>query len=437
MMFQLNTPAPGSMGIYSTSQLKSNEKMKLKVDSDSIDKIFENSPVSKEIIMGFTPRERVLAAIQHKEPDRVPIIIGISNATGIKMKPYKALKERLGIDAPDEYIYQWPELGTAKIDEETLLRLHADARGVLDLEPADILKRNRTRAPHSPYINSWGTGQIEIEPGVWFPGFHPLREADTLDALENHAWPDMNDPTRVANVKSEAQKLADENQFAIMGTPWLMFPFERACGQQGMDRVLLNMALNPDFTHALLRKLTDLCKINLGNFLREIGENIDIIKIGDDLGTQESLLMSPKMYRAFLKPLHAEIIAFIKERTHAKVLFHTDGDVFPLMPDLIEIGIDILNPIQTSAGKMSDLAALKSQYGNDMVFCGGIDTHHVLPHGSPEEVQMEVRRAIQALGTGGGYIVSSVHTIMNDVPAENILAMVDAVNKYGRYPLKN
>jgi len=201
--------------------------------------------------------------------------------------------------------------------------------------------------------------------------------------------------------------------------------------------VLLNMALNPDFTHALLRKLTDLCKINLGNFLSEIGENIDIIKIGDDLGTQESLLMSPKMYRSFLKPLHAEIIAFIKERTRAKVLFHTDGDVFPLMPDLIEIGIDILNPIQTSAGKMSNLDALKSQYGKDMVFCGGIDTHHILPHGSPEEVQMEVRRAIQSLGAGGGYIVSSVHTIMNDVPAENILAMVDAVEKYGRYPLKN
>ena len=386
--------------------------------------------------MSYTPRERVLAAIHHEEPDRVPIILGISNATGIKMKPYQDLKKLLAIDAPDEYIYDWPELGTARLDEATMQRLHADARGVLDLEPLHVRERNRNREPHSAYISSWGNGQIEIEPGVWFPGFHPLREATTIDEIEAYPWPDMNDPTRVAHVKAEAQKLADENRYAIMGTPWLMFPFERACGQQGMDRVLLNMALHPEFTNALLRKLTDLCLANLDNFLREIGENIDIIKIGDDLGTQESLLMSPKMYRQFLKPLHAEIIAFIKERTHAKVLFHTDGDVFPLMPDLIEIGIDILNPIQTSAGKMSNLAALKSEYGRRMVFCGAIDTHHVLPHGSPDDVRLEVRRAMRELGPGGGYIVSSVHTIMNDVPAENILAMVDAVEEFGHYPLK-
>jgi uroporphyrinogen decarboxylase len=171
-------------------------------------------------------------------------------------------------------------------------------------------------------------------------------------------------------------------------------------------------------------------------FLEELGDNVDIIKIGDDLGTQTSLLISPKMYREILKPIHADYIAFIKERTSAKVFFHTDGDVFPLIEDFIEIGVDILNPIQTSAGSMADLPGLKKRFGSEIVFCGAVDTHQILPHGTPEQVREEVRRVIETLGPGGGYMVSSVHTIMNDVPPENIVAMVEAVEEFGKYPLE-
>ena len=220
-----------------------------------------------------------------------------------------------------------------------------------------------------------------------------------------------------------------------MATPWLLFPFERAFAMQGMDRFLMNMAIRPEFASALLGKIASVCKGIMGSFLREVGEFIDIIKIGDDLGTQESLLISPKMYREMLKPIHADFIRFIKSHTDAKVLFHTDGDVFPLIDDFVEIGIDILNPIQTSAGKMADLKRLKQQYGEKLVFCGGIDTSHILPGGTPEEVRQEVKRVIDIMAPGGGYLVSSVHTIMNDVPPENILAMVDAVEEFGRYPI--
>ena len=122
--------------------------------------------------MALTPRERVLATINHEIPDRVPIVMGVSNATGIKMKPYRQLKELIGVQSEDKYIYQWPELGTAEIDEETMLRLSVDVRGVRDLEDAETLKRNLNRDPHSPYITSWGTGQKEIEPGVW-SGYRP------------------------------------------------------------------------------------------------------------------------------------------------------------------------------------------------------------------------------------------------------------------------
>ena len=387
--------------------------------------------------MAMTSRERVKAVLNHETPDRVPIILGASNATGIKMKPYQGVKKLAEIDAPDTYIYDWPELGSAYIDEQTMVRLHSDVRGVLDRFPKAVKERNHMRDPHSPCLDDWGLGQIEIEPGVWFPGYHPLAEATTIKELEEYpGWPVMNDPYRVAHVKDEAQKLADENRFAIMATPWLMFPLERAFGLQGMDKFLMNLAMIPDFAEAMLKKNLELCKQHMGNFLEAIGENIDLIKIGDDLGSQDRLMISPRMYRQMLKPLHADLIQFIKERTKAKVFFHTDGDVFDLIEDFIEIGVDVLNPIQTSAGKMSDLAGLKQRYGSRLVFCGAIDTQHILPKGTPEEVRQEVRRVINILGEGGGYMAASVHTVMNEVPPENILAMVDAVEEFGFYPLK-
>ena len=386
--------------------------------------------------MAYTPRERVLAALNHEEADRVPIVLGVSNATGIKMLPYQQIKRILNITAPDDHLYQWPELGTAQIDEATMVRLHSDVRGVTDLEPSAILTANRTRTPHSNYIDSWGSGAMEITPGEWFPGVHPLLDATTPDEVETYpGWPDMSDPSRVAHVKAQARTLAEENHYAILATPWLLFPFERAYAMQGLENFLLNMALHPDFAVALLRKNAEMCKVLMGAFLDELGPNVDIIKIGDDLGTQQSLMISPKMYRAMLKPIHADFIRFIKERTNAKVMFHTDGDVEPLIEDFIEIGVDILNPIQTSAGKMSDLVSLKSKYGDRIVFCGAIDTHRVLPFGTPDEVRAEVKRVIQALAPGGGFMLGPVHTIMNDVPAENVLAMVDAVEEFGRYPL--
>ena len=385
--------------------------------------------------MAMTSRERVLCAINHEEPDRVPIVIGISNATGIKMKTYQGIKELIGIDAPDNYIYEWPELGTAEIDEATMRRLHSDVRGVRDIRALETLKRNQEREPLRPFIDPWGSGQNEIEPGVWYPGVHPLSEATAIEEIEAYpGWPDMSDPTRIAHVKETARHLVGQNEYAIMATPWLLFPFERAHAMQGMDVFLLNMALYPEFAEALLQKINEVCKALMGPFLEELGDNVDIIKIGDDLGTQDRLLISPKMYREILKPLHANFIQFIKERTKAKVFFHTDGDVFSLIDDFIEIGVDILNPIQTSAGKMSDLDGLKKHYGKNIVFCGGIDTQRILPHGTPEEVRQEVRRAIHLLGPGGGYMVASVHTIMNDVPPENVLAMVDAVEEFGNYP---
>jgi uroporphyrinogen decarboxylase len=385
----------------------------------------------------MTSRERVLTAINHEQADRVPLVIGVSNATGIKMKPYRGIKKIIGVQAPDDYIYDWPELGTAKIDEATMRRLRSDVRGVLDLEPEKTRQRNRERAPHTDYIDSWGSGQTEISPGQWFPSVHPLPEARTVEELDAYqGWPDMSDPTRVAHVRENARHLAEENQYAILATPWLLFPFERAHAMQGMETFLLNMAKDPDFARALIEKIAAYCKQLMGRFLEELGDNVDMIKIGDDLGTQNSLVISPKMYREILKPVHADFISFIKARTKAKIFFHSCGDIAPLIEDFIEIGVDILNPIQTSAGIMSDLPSLKKRFGSNIVFCGGIDTRRILPFGTVEQVREEVRRVLQILGPGGGFMIGAVHTVLDDVPPENVLAMVDAVAEFGRYPLQ-
>lgn len=375
--------------------------------------------------MVMNARERVLAAINLEPADRVPIVLGASNATSMQMGAYQRLKEHLDLDLPDRYLYDWPELGTAAIDEVVLQRLHSDVRGVLDRHPESTLRANAARGPGEPFIDSWGIGQIELEPGMWFPAIHPLEAARAIADLEAYpGWPDMDDPSRVAHVSAEARQLAEQDEHAIMATPWLLFPFERAIQMQGMETFLLNMIERPDFAKALLEKCAALCKQLMGHFLRELGESVDIVKIGDDLGTTAGLLISPAMYREFLKPVHADYIEYIKERTAAKVLFHTDGDVYPLLEDFIEIGVDILNPIQP-VGEMADFVRLQERFGEDLVFCGGVDTAHILRSASPDEVRAETRRVIETLGKGRGLLLASVHTITHNVPPENILAMVD------------
>ena len=175
------------------------------------------------------------------------------------MPAYQRLKHTLGIEAPDESLYDWPELGTALIDEKTLQWLGSDVRGVFDRKPAATIAMNAAREPGAPYIGSWGIGQVQIEPGVWFPGVSPLPEATTnadLDAYQG--WPDMDDPSRYAHMGQEAADLAAANEYAIMATPWLLFPFERAMHMQGMETFFMNLALRPDFAVDLLQRCAEL-----------------------------------------------------------------------------------------------------------------------------------------------------------------------------------
>jgi uroporphyrinogen decarboxylase len=198
---------------------------------------------------------------------------------------------------------------------------------------------------------------------------------------------------------------------------------------RGLDQILMDLLTNPGFVRALLEKLLEINMIATGRFLKEVGPYIHIFKTADDLGTQQGLMMSPETYRSLIKPIHKRYFDFVKSKTEAKIFFHSCGNISEIMADLIEIGVDIINPVQVSA--MPNTADLKKRFGDRVVFWGAVDTQKVLPYGSPENVEQEVRKRIDDLAAGGGYVVAAVHSIQPDVPPENIIAMAEVARKYG------
>ncbi len=267
-------------------------------------------------------------------------------------------------------------------------------------------------------MDGWGS-LWERRPGAIYYEVvdSPIRTATIAD-LDRYAWPDLAHPSRFVGLREKAKAIQDAG-YAVVALSGVS-PFEQAYMSRGVEQWLLDLAGNPDFALALMRKITDLMKASVIELLEEAGDTIDVLVTGDDLGSQNSTLISPRMYRRMIKPFHAEIYQEIKKRTQAKIFYHSDGNIYPLLGDLVEIGIDLLNPVQVNAGDMGDTARLKREFGDRLSFCGAIDTGWVLPNGTPEDVRAEVRRRIKDLGPGGGYILASVHCIQPDVPLENV-----------------
>ena len=241
----------------------------------------------------------------------------------------------------------------------------------------------------------------------------PLRDA-TIDDIERFPWPDMAHVNRFQGLAEEARDLHENTPYAVVALSGVS-PHEIIYIMRGLDTWLVDLIAGPEFAHALMRKVTDIMLAGVTRHLEEVGPYIDVLITGDDLGTDSSLMMSPQVYRRMIKPYHAELMAAIKQKTKAKIFFHSDGNIYPLIGDFIEIGVDMINPVQVSAGDMGDTARLKREFGKQMSFCGAIDTQTVLPHGTPEEVRAEVRGRMKDLAPGGGYIVASVHCIQPDV----------------------
>lgn len=382
----------------------------------------------------MTSRERVIAAINHREPDRVPFDIGSGGSTSIVIEGYENLKQYLGLQGePGNTRFLSRAFRIARIDEKVMRRLGSDCRPVTIKPPS-----NWTPPPSGPgtFIDIWGITwkKVYYTAGCCYYEIlkYPLAGA-TIDDLESYPWPDPMDPGFTAGLAEEARALYEDTDYAIVGDGRFKSFWELGYMMRGYDRFLMDLVINPEFFSAFMSKLLEINIAGTGCFLDAVGPYIQVFRTADDMATQKGLLFSPGIYRKLIKPVYKKYYDFIRSKTDAKIFFHSCGNVTDLLDDFIENGLDIINPVQVSA--MGDTAELKARFGDRLVFWGGIDTQHVLPRGSVEDVEAEVRRRIQDLGPGGGYIVSAVHAIQPDVPPENILAMVDATRKYGNYPL--
>jgi uroporphyrinogen decarboxylase len=380
----------------------------------------------------MTPRERVWAAVNHQEPDRVPLDIGGGTSTTIVIEGYEKLKEHWGIGGDTVVMNKLFRL--ARLDEEVMLRLGSDTRPLNIKGPANW-KPPATESSDL-FTDLWGiTWRKAYYPGgfYWELYKHPLAEA-TIDDLEKYPWPDPLDPGFTAGLAEEVQNLYDNTNYAIMADGGFKSFWELGYMMRGFQQLLEDLVANPEFVVALMEKLLELNIAGTGRFLDLTGKYIQIFRTADDMATQNSLLISPKTYRSILKPVFKKYLDFVHSRTDAKVFYHSCGNITGLLDDLIDAGVDIINPVQVSA--MGDTAALKARFKDRIVFWGAIDTQHVLPLGTPAEVEAEVHRVICDLGPGGGYVVGPVHNVQPDVPPENIIAMAEATRKYGRYPLR-
>ncbi len=239
-------------------------------------------------------------------------------------------------------------------------------------------------------------------------------------------------------LEERVQKLHDETDLALVGR-FNNSIFEQAFLLRGMEQLFMDMALAPEFVFALLDKLTDTAIASIEQGLHACGKYLQILRLaGDDMGHQRGTLISPRMFRGTIKP-HFERLyktaksLFLKLNPAGKMMAHTDGDVYPFIPDYLEMGLDILNPVQPYVAEMEH-DKLNREFGDRLSFHGGIDIQNVMPFGTPEQVRAEAIKVMRALGPGGGFIAAPTHYLLPDVPPENILALRDAVVEFGKYP---
>ena len=376
----------------------------------------------------MTSRERVLCALNHEEPDRVPMFFGTSGVTTMNTAAYDRLKAHLGLHTQTRAF--WRALQYSLLDEEVMVRFHSDGRPLIAGPAPSGL--NRDIAPDR-FVDAWGiTWQLQAGNHYFDIADWPLKHA-TADVIQRYPWPDLAHASRFAGLKEKARAIREAG-YAVVALSGIS-PFEYSYMLRGMDRWFLDLGADHEFVHALMRKLTDLMQSAVERLLEEAGEYIDVLIMGDDLGSQRAPFISTAMYRELIKPYHCELVSTIKERTLARILYHSDGNIYPLLDDLIETGIDVLNPVHVAARDMGDTARLKREFGNRLSFCGAIDTQEVLPHGTTDDVRREVRRRIKDLAPGGGYILASVHCIQPDVPPENVCALFEEAFVAGRYPI--
>jgi uroporphyrinogen decarboxylase len=384
----------------------------------------------------WTSRGRVEAALNHQEADRVPYDLGGTILTGIHHVAYRRLCKHLGI-APADVAMEDPIQQLARVDDQVKQRLEVDIYGVNPAKPRGIGQPPWSEGGYDKILDEWGIEWWKPQEGGFYYDMrrHPLAETDRVEDLARYRFPDPLDPGRYEGMAQRAGELLNQKQVAyVLGrnAPGI---FEVALWMRGFENFYCDMVANQRFAEALLDIIMEVKMTYWAKALDLVGPNVMIVSEADDLASQDRCLVNPTLYRKLIKPRHAKLFSFIKQHAQVpvKIFYHSCGAIAQLIPDLIESGIDILNPVQVSALGMNT-KELKRAFGKDITFYGGgVDTQHVLPHGTPQQVRDEVKRRIDDLAPGGGFIFNTVHNIQADVPAENIMAMWETLREYGVY----
>jgi uroporphyrinogen decarboxylase len=367
--------------------------------------------------MNLNSRERVMRSLNKEVPDRIPMDLGTTNCTTLTKKAYENLKKFLGIEKETRFMME--NFQVVFVDEEVLQILNIDTRGI---HPHPIFQKEMI--DDNTYRNEFGITFRMPQEGLYYDMIdHPLA-GKSLEELKEYSWPNPEKSMDLKGLREKAKKLHDKGEFCLVGDMIDSGIFEPCWYLRGFENYLMDLVIDPDFATAQLEGMYHYQLQRYSLFLQEVGEYLDIIFVGDDLATAENVIMNPQTYRNLIKPYHKEYFKNLKKLApNAKLLYHSCGSIFNFIPDLIEIGVDILNPIQVSAQGM-DTKVLKDKFGKELSFWGAIDTTQVMPNGSIEDVKREVHKRIQELGPDG-YILAAVHDIQPDVPPENIVTMYD------------
>jgi uroporphyrinogen decarboxylase len=400
------------------------------------------------------PRERVMAALNHQQPDMVPIDFSGHRSSGIAAIAYAKLRKYLGFAERPIRVYD-PVQQLAIVDEDVLERFGVDTielgRGfsLADEDWADWVLPDGTPCQMPAWVNpqrdgarwvirSPQTGRVvaEMPDGALYfeQTYYPFAEQDDLDhipeAFVESMWTSVRSPPGATvtpdKLRAGAAQLRARTDRAIIG---LFGGNLLEVGQflYRNDNFFMLLAGEPERAHAFLDRLVELHLANLEKFLGAVGPHLDIVLFGDDLGMQNGPQISPEMYREFFKPRHRRMWTRAKELANVKVMLHCCGGVYELLPDLIEAGLDTINPVQITCRNMEP-ARLKAEFGQQLTFWGGgCDTRTILPNGTPQQVAEHVKRQVAIMAPGGGFIFQQVHNIMANVPPENVVAMFDAV----------
>ncbi|SDL04265.1 uroporphyrinogen decarboxylase family protein [Halarsenatibacter silvermanii] len=366
-------------------------------------------------------RERFELTIEHREPDRVPVDLGGSIVTSLTAGAYEQLAEYKELDAEAEMIdivqglIEPPEILKQEYGCDFARLAMGDPEG-WELEIKD-----------GRFADEFGI--VRQQAGIYYDIVEfPLADAD-IDDLETFDWPDPSDPGRTEGLKKKARQLYQESDYVLIADMIFGGLFEQAQRLRGYENFMLDLKMNQKFAHALLDKLLEIYTDFYRKYIDAVGDYVHIFALADDLGTQNNLMISPQTYREFIKPRQRELYDFIREKSGETSIFHHScGAIFPLIGDLIEIGVDILQSVQTSAAGM-DPEKLKQEYGSDITFHGAIDVQQMLPKAEPREVKEKCQEIIEIMSEDGGYIFSPAHNIQPDTPPENIEAMFAAVRE--------